>query len=65
MLRLGSQGTPAVIIAALDRHDVCALLAPMFHREQLRFKVGAGVAAPLATTACETPAICHIPSVPF
>lgn len=62
---MGGLTATAVIVSALDRNDVCALLAPVFCREQPRFKVGARIAAPLATTACEAPAIHHVPSVPF
>jgi hypothetical protein len=69
MLRLRGHGAAAVaaavIVSALDRDDMGARLAPMFCREQSRFKVSAGVAAPLATTTCETPAIHHIPCVPL
>ena len=50
----------AVVVAALDRDDVRALLAPMFRREPPRLKVGLGVAAPLATTAGETPVVCRV-----
>jgi hypothetical protein len=69
MLRLRGHGAAAVaaavIVSTLDRNDMRARLAPMFCREQPRFKVGAGVAAPLATTAYETPTIHHIPCEPF
>jgi hypothetical protein len=63
MLRSRGYLTAVAIVSALDLDDMRTLLAPMFCRESMRIHVGIGVAAPPSTTACETPAIYHMPNL--
>ena len=57
MLWLRGYLSTVVILATLDLDDVRTLLALMLRRESMRVRVSLGKAAPLATTACETPAV--------
>ena len=56
MLRSRGLLSAAVVIAAFDLDDVCALLALMLRRESMRVNVGLGEGAPPATTARQLPA---------
>jgi len=57
MLRSRGHSPAAVVVAALDRDDVGALLAPMLLRESMRVYLRLGEGAPPATTTRHPPAV--------
>jgi len=57
MLRSRGHSPVAVVVEALDLHDVGALLAPMLLRESMRVHLRLGEGAPPATTTRHQPAV--------